>query len=68
VPLTSNLRRLYPFQVLLPAKKTRLRQDSKAQAEQIRSITVERVGSQVGLVPATIMVQINEALRLHLDL
>src|SRR6266571_6507698 len=42
VPVTSNVERVYPFQVLLPAAKTGLDRDSKAQAEQVRSIAVDR--------------------------
>jgi mRNA interferase MazF len=68
VPVTSNIQRLYPFQVMLPAQSTGLQQDSKAQAEQIRSVAIERVGAQLGQVPATIMDDIDEALRLHLAL
>jgi mRNA interferase MazF len=54
--------------VLLPAATTGLEQDSKGRAEQIRSVAVERVGQQVGQVPANIMLDIDEALRLHLAL
>ena len=68
VPVTSNVARVYPFQVLLPAGPTGLPRDSKAQAEQVRSVAVERVGARVGGVPLAIMVQIDEALRLHLGL
>jgi len=68
VPITSNTQRVYPFQVLLPAATTGLQQDSKAQAEQVRSVAVERIGEQIGQVPAAIMLEINEALRLHLAL
>ncbi|MEA2635111.1 MAG: mRNA interferase MazF [Chloroflexota bacterium] len=68
LPITSNVRRIYPFQVRLPAAATGLRQDSKAQAEQIRSVSVERLGERIGLVPAAILLQIDEALRLHLAL
>lgn len=68
LPITSNIRRIYPFQVRLPAAATGLRQDSKAQAEQVRSVAVERLGERIGLVPAAIMLQIDEALRLHLAL
>ena len=68
IPITSNIQRVYPFQVLLPAEATGLEQDSKAQAEQIRSVAVERVGQQLGQVPATIMLAIDEALRLHIAL
>ncbi|MBM4408323.1 MAG: type II toxin-antitoxin system PemK/MazF family toxin [Chloroflexi bacterium] len=68
VPLTTNVERIYPFQVLLPARATRLGQDSKAQAEQVRSISVQRLGPQLGAVPADLMRRIDEALRLHLAL
>ena len=68
LPITSNIRRIYPFQVRLRAATTGLRQDSKAQAEQIRSVAVERLGERIGLVPVAIMLQIDEALRLHIAL
>lgn len=68
VPITSNVDHIYPFQVLLPAAETGLDRDSKAQAEQIRSIAVERVGDRLGVVPHSIMVDLDEALRLHLGL
>ncbi len=68
VPVTSNTQRIYPFQVLLPAAETGLDRDSKAQAEQVRSIAVERVGQRLGVVPHAIMLDIDEALRLHLAL
>lgn len=68
IPIASNIQHVYPFQVLLPAEATGLQQDSKAQAEQVRSVAVERVGQQLGQVPASIMLDIDEALRLHLAL
>ena len=68
VPVTSNVKRVYPFQVLLPAAATGLDRDSKAQAEQVRSIAVERVGGRLGVVPNAIMLDIDEAMRLHLGL
>ena len=68
VPVTSNLTRIYPFQVLLAATDTGLERDSKAQAEQIRSVAVERLGRRVGVLPPPLMTQLDEALRLHLAL
>ena len=47
VPVTSNIARVYPFQVLLPADETGLHVDSKAQAEQVRSVSVERIGHEL---------------------
>ena len=68
VPVTSNVDRVFPFQALLPALMTGLRVDSKAQAEQVRSLAVERIGPVLGRVPEQVMVEVDEALRVHLDL
>ncbi|HEY5302760.1 MAG TPA: type II toxin-antitoxin system PemK/MazF family toxin [Acidimicrobiales bacterium] len=68
VPVTSNISRIYPFQVLLVARSTGLERDSKAQAEQVRSVSVERLGTAIGEVPQDLMDELDEALRLHLAL
>lgn len=68
VPLTSNTSRIFPFQVRLPAGETGLPRDSKAQAEQVRALTASRVGRLVGSLPASLLRQLDDALRLHLGL
>ena len=68
VPVTGNVRRIYPFQVRLAARTCGLVRDSKAQAEQIRAVAVERLHARVGRVPPHVMNRIDDALRLHLDL
>jgi mRNA interferase MazF len=68
VPVTSNTERIHPFQVLLEADGTGLDRDSKAQAEQVRSVDVRRIGKCIGSVPASLMGDLDEALRLHLVL
>jgi mRNA interferase MazF len=68
VPVTSNTDRVLPFQTLLPAGDTGLHVDSKAQAEQVRSVAVERLGSVLGRAPADLMAHLDDALRLHLQL
>jgi mRNA interferase MazF len=68
VPVTSNTDRVYPFQVLLPASVTGLPVDSKAQAEQVRSIAIERLGRRIGVLNAELQTDLDEALRLHLAL
>ena len=68
VPLTCNTEKVYAFQVLLPVPLAGLRIDSKAQAEQVRSVAVERVGLALGHLPAAVMTAIDDALRLHLAL
>jgi mRNA interferase MazF len=66
VPVTSNVDRVYPFQVLLEAGLTGLPRDGKAQAEQVRSVAVERLGERIGELPATLIAELDQALRLHL--
>lgn len=68
VPVTSNVERVYPFQVLLPAGISGLRADSKAQAEQVRSVSVARIGERAGELPEALMHALDDALRLHLAL
>jgi mRNA interferase MazF len=68
VPVTSNVSRVFPFQVLIPTATSGLRVDSKAQAEQVRSVSVDRLGNVLGRVPADVMDRLDAALRLHLDL
>lgn len=68
VPVTSNTQRVYPFQVRLPATETGLERDSKAQAEQIRSVAVERIGAHLGDLSTDLIGALDEAIRLHLAL
>lgn len=68
VPVTSSTDRVYPFQTLLPAHATGLPRDSKAQAEQVRSVAVERLGAVLGRIPTEVMTELDDALRLHLQL
>lgn len=67
VPVTSNTDRIFPFQVLLEDVPG-LRVASKAQAEQVRSISVERIGRVLGTLPPALVKDLDRALRLHLNL
>ena len=69
LPVTSNVTRIYPFEVKLPAKETGLGKDSKAMAQQVRTLDKGRLGLHAaGQVPAGLMAEIDVALRLHLAL
>lgn len=68
VPVTSNVDRVFPFQVLLPLATSGLRVDSKAQAEQFRSVSAERLGPVLGNLPTDLMRAVDDAMRLHLNL
>ncbi len=68
VPVTSQTKKVYPFQVTLPARSCGLPTTSKAQAEQIRSVALQRLGTTVGRLPANLLAQLDDAIRLHLAL
>lgn len=69
VPVTSNVDRVFPFEVLLKARATGLSKDCKASAQQVRTISKQRLAaSRAGVVPAAAMIELDAALRLHLAL
>ena len=68
VPLTTSVSRVYAFQVLLPEGAGGLPRESKAQAEQVCAVDVQRIGRLVGHLDAEHVAAIDDALRLHLDL
>lgn len=68
VPVTSNTGKIYPFQVLLSAATSGLAVDSKAQAEQVRSVAIQRLSRRIGRVSADELTGLDDALRLHLAL
>lgn len=69
LPITSNLNRIYPFEVAIRASESGLPRDSKIQAQQIRTIAKERiVGPVVARLKTDRMREVDGALRLHLAL
>lgn len=69
VPLTSNVDRVFPFEVMLEAAATGLERDSKARAQQVRTISKLRLAEQrAGALPPAEMHALDAALRLHLAL
>lgn len=68
VPVTSSTDRVFPFQVPLAGAECGLPSDSKAQAEQVRTVATERLRGRIGFVPAERMRQLDDAIRLHLAL
>jgi len=68
VPVTSNTDKVYPFQVLVSAANSGLAVDSKAQAEQVRSVATQRLLRRIGRVSPSELTELDDALRLHLAL
>jgi mRNA interferase MazF len=68
LPITSNVTRVYPFEVLLNPEDSGLSKPSKVQAQQVRTISKQRISSDaVGSLSEEIMQLVNAALKLHLD-
>ncbi len=68
IPLTTEVTRVYSFQVLLGAVDTGLEFDSKAQIEQIRAISTSRFIKHYGQVPEHLMKEIDSRIQEHLSL
>jgi mRNA interferase MazF len=69
LPIMSNLTRVYPFEVALSRADAGLPKDSKAQAQQIRTIAKERItGTPLGRLAADKLREVDAAIRLHLAL
>lgn len=69
LPITSNTANIYPFEIKLTRADSGLPKDSKAQAQQIRTLSKERIpGGAIGKLGAAKMRQVEAAMRLHLGL
>ncbi len=69
LPITSNVSRIYPFEVLLSPRESGLPKPSKIQAQQIRTISKDRLrGNLAGALGPAPMRRVENAIRLHLDL
>jgi mRNA interferase MazF len=70
VPITSNVTKVYPFEVLLEKESTGLSKTSKAQCHQVRTISKSRIvqTKTVGTATQELMIKIQDALKIHLSL
>lgn len=68
VPLTSNVRRVLSFQVLVEKDGSGLAVDSKAQAEQLRAVDMARLVRRVGRLTGAQLAALDKAVLLHLGI
>jgi mRNA interferase MazF len=69
LPITSQVSKIYPFEIPLSRTDSGLPKASKAQAQQIRTISKIRIkGGALGRLGAALMRKTGDAMRLHLDL
>jgi mRNA interferase MazF len=69
LPITSaSLEKMYPFEVFLPKGSGRLPKDSKAKADQIRTLDKTRLVKRIGKLENTLMEELEAAIKIHLEL
>jgi mRNA interferase MazF len=69
-PITSNVTKVFPFQVLVAPHltETGLTSEAKVQVEQIRAVDAARIRQRLGRLPASLQEALREALMIHLGL
>ena len=67
-PITSNVTRVYSFEVEISAGTGGLRTRSKIMVNQTRAVDKARFLKKLGSVPEEIMAHVNRALKLHYEL
>ena len=68
IPITSNTKKVFKFEVFLAAGTGNLPKDSKVKVDQIRAIDKLRLGKEIGSLPSALIRQLEEAVRIHLEL
>ncbi|MFH1933338.1 MAG: type II toxin-antitoxin system PemK/MazF family toxin [Pseudomonadota bacterium] len=69
LPVTSkNIRKMYPFEVLLHKGTGNLPKNSKVKADQIRTLDKSRIVKFIGTLGLDHIAQIEEAMKVHLAL
>lgn len=66
LPITSNTKKVYPYEVVVTPDESGLKNDSKIKANQIRTIDKRRIGKKLGALTLAKMKEINQAILIHL--
>ncbi len=69
LPITSqHVQSIYPFEVFLAKGNANLPKDSKAKADQIRTLDKKRLVKNIGLLDGKALNEIDKAIKIHLAL
>jgi mRNA interferase MazF len=68
LPITSATSKIYPFEVFISKKDTKLDVDSKIKANQIRTIDKSRLIKRISILSENKMGEVSKAIMIHLDL
>ena len=66
--ISKNIRKMYPFEVLLRKGAGGLPKDSKVKADQIRTLDKSRLVKFIGMLGMNHITQIERAIQVHLSL
>ncbi len=67
LPITSNVKKIYPFETFLPKRETNLTVDSKIKSNQIRTVDKKRLIKLIGNVSEEKLKEVKQALYIHLN-
>lgn len=67
-PITSNVTRVYSFEVEIPAAMGGLKTRSKIMIHQTRAVDKIRLLKKLGQLTPSIMAEVDQALKIHYDL
>ena len=68
LPITSNVVKVFSFEVLIPKGVANLPKDSKVKADQIRTIDKSRLAKRIGILPISFLASTENAIKNHLNL
>ncbi len=68
LPITSKVTKVFSFEVLLPKGTANLPKDSKAKADQIRTLDKSRFAKRIGSLPTSHITDIEKAILKHLGI
>lgn len=68
LPVTSKSEKIYPFEAAIPAGPSGLRVDSKAKADQIRTVAKARLRKRLGALDEKHLASVERAALIHLGM
>lgn len=68
IPFSSKIEKVYPFEVLVKKKESRLPIDSKLKIPQMRAVDKARLTRYVDTLHGDTIIKVERAIKLHLDM
>lgn len=68
IPITSNIKKVYPFETLLSSQESGLSKNAKAKCNQIRTVDKKRLVKSIGKVSIAKLKEVEDSLRIHLGM